>query len=400
MGRPKKPVPSYRHHKARDLAVVTVAGRDVYLGRYGSPESLAEYERICAEVRAASAPAAAAARSPSPTPLTVNELLVAFWEHAQAHYRRPDGTATNEQDEYRQVIRRLRPHYGLTPAAEFGPVALQGFRRLLVDAGWCRTRVNKQVGRVRRVFRWAAANELVPVAVVQALACVAGLQKGRTDARETEPVKPVPVADVLATLPHLWPTVRAMVELQRLTGMRPGEVRHLTLAEVDRSGDVWVYRPDAHKMAHAGRARAVPLGPQARAVLVGFLAGRVPDPAARLFTPANARAERFAIRRAARKSKVPPSQMNRRKPEHELKKKARDRFTDDGYAAVVRRACSRAGVEPWHPNQLRHTFASEVRRRYGLEAAQVLLGHARADVTQIYAERDESLAFRVAAEIG
>jgi hypothetical protein len=49
MPRPKKPLPTYRHHKARNL--VTVAGRDVYLGKYGSPESLAKYERVCAEIR-------------------------------------------------------------------------------------------------------------------------------------------------------------------------------------------------------------------------------------------------------------------------------------------------------------------------------------------------------------
>jgi integrase len=57
-------------------------------------------------------------------------------------------------------------------------------------------------------------------------------------------------------------------------------------------------------------------------------------------------------------------------------------------------------VPEWHPNQLRHTHASEVRRVFGIEAAQVALGHARADVTQIYAERDMVLAERVAREIG
>ena len=54
----------------------------------------------------------------------------------------------------------------------------------------------------------------------------------------------------------------------------------------------------------------------------------------------------------------------------------------------------------WHPNQLRHSFATRVRKEHGLEAAQVLLGHSRADVTQIYAERNEELAGSVAARIG
>ena len=46
----------------------------------------------------------------------------------------------------------------------------------------------------------------------------------------------------------------------------------------------------------------------------------------------------------------------------------------------------------WHPNQLRHAVGTELRKRFGLEAAQVVLGHATADVTQIYAERDMGLA--------
>jgi site-specific recombinase XerC len=54
----------------------------------------------------------------------------------------------------------------------------------------------------------------------------------------------------------------------------------------------------------------------------------------------------------------------------------------------------------WHPNQLRHSYATRVRKEHGLEAAQVLLGHARADVTQLYAERNLDLALRVAAKIG
>lgn len=54
----------------------------------------------------------------------------------------------------------------------------------------------------------------------------------------------------------------------------------------------------------------------------------------------------------------------------------------------------------WSPNQLRHTFATRVRKQHGLEAAQVLLGHSRADVTQVYAERNEELAVTVAAKIG
>jgi integrase len=49
---------------------------------------------------------------------------------------------------------------------------------------------------------------------------------------------------------------------------------------------------------------------------------------------------------------------------------------------------------------LRHTAATLIRARFGLEAAQAVLGHARADVTQVYAERDLARAHAVAAAIG
>jgi hypothetical protein len=54
----------------------------------------------------------------------------------------------------------------------------------------------------------------------------------------------------------------------------------------------------------------------------------------------------------------------------------------------------------WHPNQLRHNHATDVRRKFGLEPSQVALGHSKADVTQVSAERDTELAVRVAAAMG
>jgi integrase len=57
-------------------------------------------------------------------------------------------------------------------------------------------------------------------------------------------------------------------------------------------------------------------------------------------------------------------------------------------------------LSKWTPNQLRHTAGTEIRRVGGLEAAQVVLGHAKADVTQIYAERDVNLAMDVMRKIG
>lgn len=102
--------------------------------------------------------------------------------------------------------------------------------------------------------------------------------------------------------------------------------------------------------------------------------------------------------RAARRSKVQPSQVSRARPRP--KRKAGERYSTKTYARAIERACKRHGIEPWGPNRLRHARATEIRQRYGLEEAQVSLGHSRADVTQLYARRDEALALRVAIETG
>src|SRR5262249_38232960 len=150
-----------------------------------------------------------------------------------------------------------------------------------------------------------------------------------------------------------------------------------------------------HKTAWRGRVRVIALGPKAQAVVRPFLAL---DTQAHLFSPARALAERAAGRRARRKTRVQPSQQSRRKANP--RRRRRDFYTNLSYLPGIRGACRRAGVPHWPPNQLRHTFATVVRRQHGLEAAQVLLGHAHASTTEIYAEADTALAARVAAEVG
>ena len=54
----------------------------------------------------------------------------------------------------------------------------------------------------------------------------------------------------------------------------------------------------------------------------------------------------------------------------------------------------------WHPHQLRHTAATEIRREFGIEAAQVVLGHASLNVTEVYAERNRKLAEKVMQQLG
>jgi integrase len=395
VARPRKSIPSYRLHRPSGHAYsdftdpLTGRRRSVCLGLWDSPESRAEHARLVAEV-AVGRPAPAAG-------LTVNELLLAFLRHAQAHYRRADGTLTDEVANYKQAFRLVREAYGHTPAAAFGPLALKAVRQRMIDRGWCRRNVNQQVGRVRRVFKWGVENELVPPPVLVALKAVGGLQAGRSAAKETAPVPPVEDAVVDATLPHLNRHVAGLVRFQRLTGCRPGEAVAMRRCDLVTAGPVWVFRPPQHKVAHKNLARAVFLGPQAQALLTEF---PTVSPDEYVFSPRREREERNAKRAAERTTKYYASRQGRQSRKAHPKRVPGARYTVASYGYAIRRACAKRGLEPWAPNQLRHSFATEVRKAHGLEAAQVLLGHARADVTQVYAERNEELAARVAGQVG
>jgi integrase len=177
--------------------------------------------------------------------------------------------------------------------------------------------------------------------------------------------------------------------------MRPGEVTIVRPCDIDRSGTVWEYRPESHKTEHHGHERVIHLGPQAQTVLAPFL---FRDADAYLFSPQDAMENHRRKLRQARKSKVQPSQRDRSRAKP--KKQPGDHYPVAAYDHAVRVACQKAGVPHWSPNRLRHSAATEIRRRFGLEASQVFLGHQHADVTQVYAERDVALAERVAAEVG
>jgi integrase len=108
----------------------------------------------------------------------------------------------------------------------------------LAESGKCRRYCNYLVQQIRRIFKWGVSQELIPETVYRALATVSGLKRGRTEAREPDPVGPVADTVVDATLPHLPVVIADMVRLERLTGCRPAEVCSIRPCDVDTSGNV------------------------------------------------------------------------------------------------------------------------------------------------------------------
>ncbi len=216
-------------------------------------------------------------------------------------------------------------------------------------------------------------------------------------------------------------------DLQRqwaeLTGMRPGEVRILRPCDIDRSGDIWLYRPGSHKTEHHGRDRVVPIGPKAQDILRRYLAR---DSAMYCFRPIDSVAKRLAESRANRDAPQGRGTRPRIKRKGKPKRAPRECYSTDSYGKSIKKGCNKAFPHPklgyklrssftdeekrelrewqsqhhWAPNQLRHTAATEVRSKFGLEEAQIILGHSTADVTQVYAERDIAKGMEVARQIG
>ncbi len=115
---PRKTSPKYRYHKARNCAVVTINGRDRYLGAFDSTESWELYHRLLVEHL--SAPHHSSAPPTTATQLTMTELMAAYWRFAITFYVK-DGKPTSELDVIKLALKFVRRLYANTLALEFSP---------------------------------------------------------------------------------------------------------------------------------------------------------------------------------------------------------------------------------------------------------------------------------------
>jgi integrase len=446
MPRNRKP-PSYLKHQGVDgrLRARTVVrwpgGRVEHraLGAWGSPESHAEHARLLAEWRAAWE---GGVSGPAPDGRTVNGLLALWWRREVLVKYAGKG----ELDNLRAAVRPLRRLYGHTDARDFGPKALKVLRKALAEGswltqaerdqrlsqgrplGWSRKYLNRNVWRLVAFFGWAESEELLPKGTRHALETVKSLRAGEPVAvtaagepvmvRQTDEVPPVPEPDVTAVLtgwsvrertPLVNPVVRALIELQLLTGARPGELVRLRSCDLQRGGRVelrpgveidtgscWAFTPKHHKTAHKNHRRLILFGPQAQRVLQPFLEGR--DANAYLFSPADGLAAWRVCQRAVRRSPVQPSRRQRGQPARQ--RPLGEHYSVKAYNRAVSRACARAGVPAWHVHQLRHNAATRLVRQFGWRIAQIVLGHAALETTKIYALEDIGKAAEALGEVG
>lgn len=385
-------IPKLRRQKQRngraDQAFVVLNKKRVYLGDFGTVEADSRYRETIAEwlkngQRVEQDPEAE---------LFVVELAERYLTHARTYYRDRQGNQTAELMRIKCALKRLREVYGHLPVSAFGPKRYKTLRHTWVEQGLARSTLNGYAAVIKRMFKWAANEELIDSSLAHALHMVPGLKLGRSKAREPDPIQPVRFEDVAPLQPYLSKIVWSMILLQWWTGMRSGELVIIRPCDVDVSGKVWEYRPTTHKLAYRGKDRVVLMGKEAQSILEPFLARPVHT---FCFSPresnAEIRARNAKIRRRANQIPTP------RKTDREMG----ERFDPGSYRQAITRAINAAGVDHWSPHRLRHAFATRIRKDHGLTTANVLLGHQPgSSVTTIYAAEDRQAAARAIAEAG
>ena len=378
-------VPSYclkKNSKGKKYAYIYLNGKRIGLGP-DSIEAKQKYNSIIAEWLANGK-----CSSDDGAKISIEQMCRRFLVFASDYY-----SGSTEYGNYETVAKILIELYGAIEVDGFGPQKLDAVRQVMIKKGWQRKSINKQIIRVKGIFKWAESREIIEKGMYEYLSTLASLRKGRCPGvAEGKKVKPVPEEDIEIIRHYVSRHVWAMIQLQLLTGARPGEIIALRMSEVDNSGDIWIFLPEKHKNEYREMEREIYIGRQAQSIILGFLFGKTPDEY--IFSPKDANREikqRYAI--GHRREDQKPSC---RKTDRQIG----DKYTVASYRRAIHRACEKAGINKWSPHQLRHNAATIIRKEYGIEAAQVILGHARADVTQIYAERDREKAMFIASKLG
>lgn len=405
------PYPTKPHSSGQ--ARICVNGHTHYLGKYDSPQSHAEHQRLYTEWRAGrlGRPATTARKA-----VTIEDIVARFFVEARAgRYLDVEGQPKAELQNYRHSFGPLLALHGTTPAIDFDARALVVVRDAMASGmwmsakqkaraakskrkiGWSRSVCNRSLVRIKTFAKWAERSGFLPEGRHHHLCTVPGFESGSFGVRETDDVPPVPEEVIEATLAKCNPVVRSLLQVLLHTGARPSEIRTLRGQDINTSGRVeiakgyWVTLPGVwtvhlrrHKTAYLRRRRIILFPKPAQEALAWLLAERGQEDY--LFSPRHAMEMRRVERRAARKSKVQPSQVDRSKPG--AKRRPGEFYKQTHLARSVTYACRAAGVPPWHPYQLRHNAAVNLIANYGWEIARIALGHSTEEMTRRYGHDD------------
>ncbi|MBW8016895.1 MAG: site-specific integrase [Planctomycetes bacterium] len=337
--------------------------------------------------------------------VNIASLVRAYMEYANEYYVDSEGNPTSEPVSIKYALKPLVELFANLLIEEFGPLRLKEVRQRMIESGSCRKLINKRISIIRRMFKWAVSDQIVSPVILHGLQAVVGLKRGRSKAKESKRVLPVDEKYVYMVLPFTTKVLAAMVELQLLTGMRPGEVVILRPCDIDRSGAIWHYYPYKYKTQHLEDPtlrRIISIGPKGQEILRPFLL-RQED--AYCFTPEESERDRRATQFKLRKTPLSCGNKPGSNKKEDPSRKPGIAYDSTSYGKAILyaiKAAQRAGLDipHWTAYQLRHTTATKVRKEFGYESAGAALGHTNMSATAIYAERNQGLADEAALKFG
>ncbi|MCL2348850.1 MAG: hypothetical protein FWC50_11405 [Planctomycetaceae bacterium] len=185
-----------------------------------------------------------------------------------------DGKPTGETDQFTESLKLPKEYFGDLKAAKFGKGELKFIQETMIKSGrLCRNTINNRIRRIKHVFKWAleeSDDDVFDDGTILRLLSVKPLKKGRTEAKDHPKRKPVADWIIEATLPFLPRLVADMVQIQRITGMRPGNVFGMTWDQIDtidkKTPPVWIYTPN-HKTEDHDIFLPVPLNSKCQEIL-------------------------------------------------------------------------------------------------------------------------------------
>ena len=381
-----KIIPNYgvkKNSSGKLYGYVYINGKHISLGPDG-PKAREIYNRIVTEFLSNKLPV------PNGATITINELFGRFLTHAKVYYRKPSGRQTTEYNNYKYTMKVVIPIYGNLPVDDFGPLKLKNCREQMIEKGWCRNYINQSIRRITHIYKWGTEEELVSPDKWLALKSVKGLAKGRTRAKENPKVTDIPLDSIFAVEPFVSLQIWGAITICLYSGCRPGEALNMRMCDIDKSGEIWIYAPAEHKTEHHDKDRRIFLGPECQQLILKFM-NRPAD--SYLFDPRDAVKERNSQGKAKRRK-------NQKSNLRKTKRVIREKYDTSSFHQAVSRACDKAGIPRWSPNQLRHTNATIIRKNFGIDDACTFLGHSHISTTEIYAEKHLEKGKNIAQNIG
>jgi integrase len=316
------------------------------------------------------------------------DLIQFYNQYAAEYYVYKDGTPTSQVALVNISLQYLNDFCGGEEPGFLGPLKLQEFRQSLIDKDLSRSYINTIISTVKRMYKRSASLELISETTYRALTTVDGLREGRSAAKEYEPVKPVEEKLIDRIIPYASRVVGAMMKLHLLTGMRSSELCTMRQCDIDVSDkEVWLYRPSQHKNLWRKKPRIIPIGPKGQETLKPFLSRPLDE---YIFNP-NEAMIRIADGKIQRKGgKVKHSRYDRNSYRRAIQ-----------YAiSAYNKANPEKQISSFTPHQSRHTLATEIKRKMGIESASAITGDTIKVVDGVYAERNLELAKEVAKKFG